>query len=85
MATSFNTTATFFCLQGGRCREVQLYLTGFETEDRHGVLQVFILELMSDLYKISCSIVAKNPGGYETLHTVHKKRVGGTQTNLQGR
>ena len=40
---------------------------------------------MSDLYKISCSIVAKNPGGYETLHTVHKKRVGGTQTNLQGR
>ena len=44
MATSFNTMATFFCPQGGHCREVQLYLTGFETEDRHGVLQVFILE-----------------------------------------
>ena len=49
MATSFNTTATFFCLQGGCCREVQLYLTGFETEDRHGVLQVFILENVGSL------------------------------------
>ena len=39
---------------------------------------------MSDLYKISCSILAKNPRGYETLHTVHKKRVVGTQTNLWG-
>ena len=43
MTTSFNTTATFFCLQGGRCREVQLYLMGFETEHRHAVMQVFIL------------------------------------------
>ena len=49
MATSFNTTATFFCLQGDRCREVQLYLMGFETEDRHGVLQVFILENVRSL------------------------------------
>ena len=49
MATSFNTTATFFCLQGGRCREVQLYLMGFETEDRHGVMQVFILENVRSL------------------------------------
>ena len=39
---------------------------------------------MLDLYKISCSILAKNPRGYETLHTVHKKRVVGTQTNLWG-
>ena len=49
MATSFNTTATFFCLQGGHCREVQLYLTGFKTEDRHGVMQVFILENVRSL------------------------------------
>ena len=49
MSTSFNTTASFFCLQGGRCREVQLYLTGFETEDRHGVMQVFILENVRSL------------------------------------
>ena len=49
MASSFNTTATFFCLQDGCCREVQLYLMGFETEDRHGVLQVFILENVGSL------------------------------------
>ena len=49
MSTSFNTTASFFCLQGGRCREVQLYLMGFETEDRHGVMQVFILENVGSL------------------------------------
>ena len=44
-----STMATFFCPQGGHCREVQLYLTGFETEDRHGVMQVFILENIGSL------------------------------------
>ena len=49
MATSFNTMATFFCPHGGRCREVQQYLIGFETKDRHGVMQVFILENVGSL------------------------------------